>query len=243
MPRPEYPTGGPEQPDFNRAHSVRRPRPPPAELGNAFSGPTGVENSSQSLPPTNSLSEAEQVSPGLPESPINHLKHKLPFAGFPATPGMWGEFYQSQINGQQPDPDHWSETGYPPPIAGGQEKKRLEGSPDQPGFSEERGEDASQGGAENSGSEQERRTEARDLGLHENASWAEISAAGDEHERAAITQVLGLPTYPAAKEYGFSEYPSWRNILMAVLGLKTTASPEDIIARIGEVRREDKEQD
>jgi hypothetical protein len=71
-----------------------------------------------------------------------------------------------------------------------------------------------------------------ELGLPENTSWDEIFAYVDERERSLLTQELGLPTYPGAREHGYSEYPSWRYILTAVLDLDHTASVEEILLRI-----------
>jgi hypothetical protein len=76
-----------------------------------------------------------------------------------------------------------------------------------------------------------------ELGLPESASWDEIFAYADERERSILTQELGLPTYPGAKEYGYSEYPSWRYILTVALDLDHTASVEEILERIKENKK------
>ena len=77
---------------------------------------------------------------------------------------------------------------------------------------------------------------ARHLALPDSATWAEIFSAEDEQERAALADALDMPTYPAVREYGLSEYPSWRNLFTAVLGLPTTATIEQILARVNKLR-------
>lgn len=75
-------------------------------------------------------------------------------------------------------------------------------------------------------SEQERILRAQELGLPEDARWAEIWTYENEQERIAVAQALGL-----------SENASWRKIMVTALGLSTIASPEKIIERIREIKR------
>ncbi|MCC6457918.1 MAG: hypothetical protein IT328_23390 [Caldilineaceae bacterium] len=87
-------------------------------------------------------------------------------------------------------------------------------------------------------SDELRLEQARDLGLPDTATWADIFSSQDEWERAALAEALGMPTYPLAREYGLREFPSWRNLFTKVLDLPTTATLEQILTRMEERHEE-----
>ena len=77
--------------------------------------------------------------------------------------------------------------------------------------------------------EVERKNKARELGLHGDAPWSEIYRAERAKKRKMICDVLGINE---------DMHWDWEDVLRRALCLSGSASTEDVIGRIQQIRRE-----